>query len=67
MKDLLLKSLFITKNKQWRGSGGAQLVEQLLPNPEVGSSIPVIGKLYNEHLFTVNCIEMTKMSPGMAI
>ena len=33
----------------------AQLVEQLLPIPEV------IGKIYIEHLFTVNCIEKTKI------
>ena len=39
----------------------AQLVEQLLTIPEVRSSNPVIGKIYIEHWFTVNCIEKTKM------
>ena len=38
----------------------AQLVEQLLPIPEVHGSNPVIGKtLYCT--FTVNCIEKTKI------
>ena len=47
----------------------AQLVEQLLPIPEVSSSNPVIGKIYIEHLFSVKCIEKTKFKknrPGMA-
>ena len=39
----------------------AQLVEQLLLTTEVEGLNPVIGKLYTEHLFTVNCIEMTKI------
>ena len=46
----------------------AQLVELLLPIPEVRGSNPVIGKIYIEHL-TVNCIEKTKIKkkrPGMA-
>ena len=35
----------------------AQLVERLLPVPEVRGSNPVIGKnLFIEHLFTVNCV-----------
>ena len=40
----------------------AQLVEQLLPLPEVCGSNPVIGKIYIDQLFTVNCafIEKTK-------
>ena len=46
----------------------AQLVERLLPIPEVRGSNPVIGKnLYRT--FTVNCIEKTKINkkrPGMA-
>ena len=46
----------------------AQLVERLLPIPEVCGSNPVIGK--NLHsTFTVNCIEKTKIKkkrPGMA-
>ena len=45
-----------------------QLVEQLLLIPEVHSLNPVIGKIYIEHLFIVNCIEKTKIKkrPGMA-
>ena len=40
----------------------AQLIEQALPIPEVHGSNLVIGKkLYIEHLFTVNCIEKTKI------
>ena len=38
----------------------AQLVERLLPIPEVRGSNPVISKIYIEH-FTVNCIEKTKI------
>ena len=38
----------------------AQLVEWLLPIPEVHGSNPVIGKIF-QHLFTVNCIEKTKI------
>ena len=36
----------------------AQLVEWLLPIPEVRGSNPVIGNfyIYIEHLFTVNCV-----------
>ena len=47
----------------------AQLVELLLPIPEVRGSNPVIGKIYIEH-FTANCIEKTKIKkkrPGMAL
>ena len=40
----------------------AQLVERSLPIPEVHSSNPVIGKIYIEHLFTINCIEKTKIN-----
>ena len=39
----------------------AQLVEQSLAIPEVRGSNPVIGKIYIEHLFPVNCIEKTKI------
>ena len=40
----------------------AQLVEWSLPIPEVCILNPVIGNnLYIEHLFTVNCIEKTKI------
>ena len=38
-----------------------QWVERLLPVPEVRSSNPGIGKIYIEHLFTVNCNEKTKI------
>ena len=38
----------------------AQLVERLLPIPEVRGSNPVIGKIYIHHLLTVNCIEKKK-------
>ena len=41
----------------------AQLVERSLPIPEV------ISKIYIEHLFTVNCVEKTKINKkrlGMA-
>ena len=47
----------------------AQLVERSLPIPEVRGSNPVIGKIYIEHLFTVNSFEKTKIkkkSPGIA-
>ena len=40
----------------------AQLAERPLPILEVRGSNPVIGKnVYIEHLFTVNCIEKTKI------
>ena len=47
----------------------AQLVERLLAISEVCGSNPVFGKIHIEHLFTVNCIEKTKIKkkrPGMA-
>ena len=47
----------------------AQLVDRSLAIPEVRGSNPVIGKIYIEHLFTVNCIAKTKIKkkrPGMA-
>ena len=40
----------------------AQLVEQLLPIPEVRSSNPVIGNKLYWTLFSVNCIEKTKIN-----
>ena len=43
-----------------------QLVEQSLPIPEVHALNPVIGKFYIEHLFTVNCIEKTKIKKKVA-
>ena len=39
----------------------AQLVERSLPTPKVHGLNPVIGKLFIEHLFTVNCIEKTEI------
>ena len=47
----------------------AQLVEWLLLILEVHCLNPVIGKNYIEHLFSVNCIEKTKIKkerPGMS-
>ena len=43
--------LYIPK-KLTRAVVVAQLVDWLLPIPEVRSSNPVIGKIYIEHLFT---------------
>ena len=46
----------------------AQLVERSLAIPEARGSNPVIGKIYIESLFTVNCIENTKIKikrPGL--
>ena len=46
----------------------AQLAEQSLPIPEVRGSNLVIGKnVYIEHLFTVNCIEKTKIKEKEAV
>ena len=45
------------------------LVEHSVTTPEVRGSKPVIGKLFLEHMFTVNCIEkanIEKNRPGMA-
>ena len=39
----------------------AQLVERLLAIPDVRVLNPVIGEIYIEHLFTVKCIEETKI------
>ena len=39
----------------------AQMVEWSLPITEVHGLHSVIGKMYIEHLFTVNCIEKTKI------
>ena len=47
----------------------AQLVERSLSIPEVCGSNAVIGNIYIEHLFTINCIEKTKINKkisGMA-
>ena len=39
-----------------------QLIELLLPTKKVSDLNPVISKLlYVEHLFTLNCIEKTKI------
>ena len=46
----------------------AQLVEWSILIPEVPGSTPVTGKIYIEHLFTINCIEKTKINkkrPGI--
>ena len=39
----------------------AQLVKRSLPTPKVRSSNPFISKLNIEHLFSVNCIQKTKI------
>ena len=39
----------------------AQLVVQLIPTPQFHGSNPVVSKIYIEHLFTVNCMEITKI------
>ena len=39
----------------------APLAEGLLPTPEVRGSNRVTGKIYIEHLFTVNCFEKTEI------
>ena len=47
----------------------AQLVERSPPTPEICSSNTVIWQTFFEHLFTVNCVEKTKIKkkrPGMA-
>ena len=48
----------------------AQLIELSLPTPEIHGSSPVKGKtFYIEHLYTINCIEKTKIKKkrlGMA-
>ena len=42
---------------EFEGSGCvAQLVEQLLPIPEVRVQIQSLAKNFIEHLFTVNCV-----------
>ena len=46
----------------------AQLVERLLPTPQVRGSIPVIGKLYIEHYFLSTVFKRRKLrkkAPGM--
>jgi len=48
---------FLTAEQDFKAVVVAQLVERLLPVPEVRGSNPVIGKnLFIEHLFTVNCV-----------
>ena len=37
------------------------VVQQLLLTPEVRDSYRVIGKIYIEHLFTLNCNEKAKI------
>ena len=58
---LFLYRLKCFKQEQHRTVVVAQLVERLLKMPEVCSSNPDIGKIYIEHLFTVSCIEKTKI------
>ena len=53
--------MFYWVNRLRRAVVVAQLVERSLPIPEVRGSNPVIGKKIIEHLFTVNCIEKTKI------
>ena len=62
--------MFLQTNKQkvW-AVVVTQLVDRLLPTPEVHRSNPVIGNFYIEHLFTINYIEKTKIKkkrPEMA-
>ena len=64
-------SFYVLTNKNDTSSRAvvvAQLVERLLPVPEVCGSNPVTGKkIYGT--FTVNCIKKTKIKkkvPGMA-
>ena len=71
--QLLLLSLFFAlyrcKTRFIRAVVVAQLVERLLPIPGVLGSNSAIENFFIEHLFTVNCIEKTKIKkkrPGMA-
>ena len=68
LKNVVLSLFqFLGKNVPSGAVVVAQLVEQLLPKPEVCSLNPVIGKnLYIEHLFTVNCIEKMKIKKKVA-
>ena len=70
-----LKNNKLSNNLRWRSRLEpwavvvAQLVERLLAISKVRGSNLVIGKIYIEHLFTVNCIEKTKIKkkrPEMA-
>ena len=45
----------------------APLVEQSLQIPEVRGSNPAIANIYNEHLFTVNCIEKRKRGQNVQL
>ena len=53
---LLAGSNHVTSFNQFRAVVVAQLVEWLPPTPDVCGSNPVIGKIYIEHLFIVNCV-----------
>ena len=44
----------------------AQLVEQLLPTPEIRGLNPVIGKLYIKLSILLKSRKITKKRPGMA-
>ena len=52
--------------KDLMGSVVAQLVEWSPPTPEICVLNPVIGKTFIEHLFTVNCVEKTKIKKNEA-
>ena len=61
VKAIRVRVGLIKKNKN-RTVVVAQLVKWSLPIPEVNSSNPDIGKIYNENLFIVVCVEkMTKI------
>ena len=45
----------------------AQLAERSLSTPEVRGSNAIIGKICIEHLFTINCIEKTKVKKKEAV
>ena len=42
-----------------------QLAERSLPIAEIRGSNPIIGKIYTENIFTVNCIKNTKIEKKM--
>ena len=68
IREKAQEELFSKRRSYSRAVVVAQLVEWLLPIPEVRGSNPVIGKnLYIEQLFTVNCIEKTKIKEKEAV
>ena len=67
--DMFIFDSFLTNKHYLWAVVVAQLVEQLLPTPQVRSSNQVICKIYIQNLFTLNCIEKTnikKKNPGLA-